>query len=553
MAKKKKQVEAPEIRSAITDGYGQYTGSFALPTLAGTTVTTETSLTIAAVWQAVNIYANTIAALPRIVGERDRRGGHSPAYDHPLFDLVHIRPNRISTSFRFWQTVISHALTFGNSYSEITSKDGYATDLHLLDPKNIHPHMDEKGELFYHFTREKIDVPASKILHIAGLGFDGIKGYSPIHMARDILGLAIAQNNYQSSLMGNNAQPTGYLEYPNTLRDDQKGRLRDSWNKIHQGSERSGNLAILDGGIKWVATSFSPVDQQLILSLQWSVSQVARLFNLPPHMLGQMDSATFGNIEEQNIQFYQMSLLPWLENIEQELNVKLLPREDRRDFVIKHEVRSLLRGNLAAQTAYNTAMFNMGAVSINEIRLSEGDIPLDDPGADKHWVPTNNLTAIEDMGKTIPIPVIKLDPDDDLDETEVKPEEDEPERLPPGALDSVRALVLDPVGRMVRREILAARTASKKPDFREWISAYYRKHEPLITESIEPALRTLAIIEGKSHDPEGLARVLAKGSREALDGLAVCVPPDELPEAVERLTATWLEARSDEAKRWLGN
>lgn len=611
--------ELPEVRQYINDGSGEFTGSFAHPTLSGVSVNEHTALTIAAVWQAVNIYANTVASLNLYVAERDRRGGHSPAYDHPVYDLVHCRPNKIITSFRWRQTAVSQLKTAGNSYSEILfDKEGNATELHLLDHRNVNPWLDEKGDLYYRLFREKIDLPAYKVLHFAGLGWDGLKGYSPIHMSRDVLGLAIAQNNYQSSLMGNNAQPTGYLKYPNKLKDDQQARLRESWNAVHQGTERSGSVGILTGGVEWVATSFSPVDQQLIAQNNWSVSQVARLYNLPQHMLNQMEGATFSNIEEQNIQFVQQSLTPLLVSIEQEMNWKLIKPEDRHEFTIRHDVRSLLRGNTAAQTAYNQSMFSMGALSINEIRLSEGDTPIDDAAGDWHFVATNNLTAVENMGKGKVMSALEdKQPDKQIDDPTDKPETDvantalngaqisslleiitqvatgllpvesakgliaasfptlgesqvgaildslegfqpktdapldAPDEPKTDTLDALRSLVLDPVGRMLRREIQAVKTASKKPEFRQWLQSYYPKHRDLVVESVSPALLALSKVEGRERDPGELANRLIEINRTLLDDLSTCCPEPELPQAIERLTSTWLDQRSQETEQWI--
>jgi HK97 family phage portal protein len=595
--RKRPAKQSPEIRTSITDGFGEYTGTFSLPTLAGPSVTASTSLTIPAFWQAVSIYANTIASLDLYVAERDPRGGHTPAYDHPIYDLVHCQPNKITTSFRFRQAFMSHVLTHGNAYCEIErDQDGEPVQLHLLHPSNITPFLKDDGSVWYRFIREHIEVPARDILHFAGMGFDGLKGYSPVHVARNALGLAIAQENYQSSLMGNNAQPTGYLEVPEKMRDDQQSRLRDSWNKVHQGSDRNGQFAILSGGMKWVTTAFSPVDQMLIEQCDWSVAQIARLFNLPLFMLGEDPNAP--KDEEEKMMAFSRSLLPWMKTVEQEMDFKLLTKEDRQDgFLVTHNMKSLLRANTAAQTTYNQSMFAMGALSINEIRLSEGDIPIDDPQADNHWIPTNNLTAIEEMNKVEPT-TTEQEPTDEVDNIQgtalngaqiasllaivsqvsqglipsesakglieatfptltsqqidnilgsivAKPQEEpiqatqEPDPLPPGALNAMRDLVLDPVGRMIRREVLAARNASKKADFRDWVSNYYPKHRSLVIESILPAINAYNLTLGKTLDAEALATTLVETSRERLDGLAVCVPPEELPEAVERALDGW--------------
>jgi len=341
----------PEVRSTSFDGTGSFTGAFSIPTLSGSTVNEQTAMTVTAVWQAVHIYANTIGALDLYVAERDKRGGSRPAFEHPTYDLVHTRPNRITTSFRFRQSLIAHALTHGNGYAEIERLGNQPVALHLIDPRNVRPTILEDGRLVYHLVKEGKDVAARDMVHIAGLGWDGIKGYSAITFGREAIGVAIAQQAWEGALYGNSAVPNGYLKYPGTLKQDTKDRLRDNWNKEHQGADRSNKIAVFDAGLEWVATSFSPEDAQLILSRGFSIAEIARLFNLPQHMLGQMEHSTFGNIEEQNIQFYQLSLMPWLVNIEQELNLKLFSAAERKQFFVRHDINSLLRGNIAAQTA----------------------------------------------------------------------------------------------------------------------------------------------------------------------------------------------------------
>lgn len=578
---------------------GGFVGGFTTPTLSGSSVTPQSALTITAVWNAVNIYANNIACLNLYVAERDPRGGIRPAPEHPSYSVVK-KPNRLTTSFRFRQSIIGHALTFGNGYAEIEFSGSYPVALHLLDPRNITPFIDEDGNLWYKLNHGP-SLPASKVVHIAGMGWDGIRGYSPITLARESLGLALAQQNYQSALIGNGAVPTGYLEYPGALDEVAKNKLRDGFNKVHQGAERAGNVALLTGGIKWVQTSFSPADAELLTSRNFSIAEVARLFNLPQHMLGQMDSATFGNIEEQNIQFYQSSLMPWLVSIEQELDAKLFSIPDQSRFFVQHDVKSLLRGNLAAQTARETALFNIGVLSINEIRSDEGLNPVE--GGDRRFVPTNNMSALDDLMRPPTVPTTDATVPQTTDATEIQdtalngaqieslleivgdvasgtlpiaaakglisaafptlsqakidailgpmtgftpsPSEDKG-KLPDGALDALRGALVDPVSRMVRRECQAVRKQAKRADFADWLDEFLPAHVATVAESIGPALRALGTIQGQDHDPRSVAESMAEESREKLRGLVVCVPPDEMPEAVDKVCADWELSRANE-------
>lgn len=439
MAKKlrKRMPRARETRSISTDGTGNFSGIFSLESNAGVMVNPHNALTITAVWNAVNIYSNTIAGLDRFVAERGAMGGHSPAPDHPCFDLVRARPNRNMHAFAFFQTMVSHKKTYGNAYAEIVRKNrGLIDQLVILDPRNVQPRLDDKGNLWYRLEREGKDLAASEVVHFKGLGFDGLKGYSPITIARESIGLAMAENKFAGSTYGNGAIPNGMIKFPGDKTEEALSGYRKKWNRMHQGPDRAGSIGFLFAGAEWVQTAFSPADAQLILSRNFSVAEVARIFNLPQHMLGNLDKATFGNIEEQNIQFYQLSLMPELEEMEAELDLKLFGPRDRSKFFVHHDVGGLLRGNLAARTARDVAMFGIGGRTINQLLINDGLNPIANPMFDMHWVASNNFAPVELMDQTQPVPLDQADPDDVQDAT---PEE---EITLPDQVDAERALSL---------------------------------------------------------------------------------------------------------------
>jgi HK97 family phage portal protein len=609
-----------EERSISVDGTGSFTGAFTLPTIAGAVVTEQTALSIAAVWRAVHIYADTIAKMGLKVYEASEGGGSLPAPEHPNDRLLAIRPNRVNTAFRFWQTIVGHARTRGNGYAEIErGPDRMPVALHLLDPRNVDPQpTEDKKGIVYRLIKEGKDLPARDVVHIAGMGFDGIKGYSPVTFGREMLGATISQETYQSGLMGNSASAGGFLEIQGNPKQDAIDRLLDNFNKRHQGSERAGNTGALTHGAKWVQTSFSPADAELILQRGFSVAEVARFWGLPVHMLGgPVEAGTLGSLEEQNRQFYELSLMPWLESIEQELNIKLFPSREWGYYFVKFDVRSLLRGNVQAQTQENKEYFSVGVFTQNDILRSLGMNPIGELG-DKHYIPTNNLTAIEDIRPAGPkvgtdpaLPEIPHAGETDPAATEVtdvqatamngaqiasllqiitavtagtlpadsakgligasfpvlttdqvdailtplatfKPAGETPAAPPPTTeppptaglatdlRDALRSILADPIGRMIRRECKAARSASKRGEtFLEWIDSYYVPHVGLVTESIAPAIRAITATLGHGLDAATIAGRIVEESRERLHGLVVCVPPDELPDAVDRVCLEW--------------
>jgi Phage portal protein len=292
-----------------------------------------------------------------------------------------------------------------------------------------------------------------------------------------------------------------------------------------------------------VQTAFSPQDAEVLLGQRFSVEEIARIFNLPPHMLGVMEGTNFATIEEQNIQFYQMSLMPFLVAIEQEFANKLLGPIERTRYEIRHDVDTLLRGNTAAQREQEKADLATGVRSVNEVRIGRGFNPLDDPSADKHWIPTNNLQALEDMGKTAPEPAVETDPDTATEEDTTLVKAPEPRSLESADL-AVRNVVAEVFGRMIRRECQAIRQAAKRDDFREWIGPFYAKHAGHVAESTGMVCHLAATLIGRSIDPAEIAAGIAAESAERLRGLVVCVPPDEMPGAVDRVCSEWESTRA---------
>lgn len=390
---------APEARGGDGSWGGGFHGGYAFPTLAGPPINERSALGVAAVWAAVNCYVNTIGSLDLYIASTDKRGGRRPAPDHPAYDIIRRRPNPMSTSVRFRQALVGHAITRGNGYAGITwdSKGRRPVRLDLLDPRETNPCC-EGGKVVYRQDHGP-DLPAEDVIHIAMFGWDGVQGYSPITVARETLGVAAAQRDYQAGLFGNSAAAQGHLEVAGRLDAKKKQELRDDWNRLHQGADNAGNVGILDSGMKWVQTNFSPQDAQMIMGANFSVAEVARIFNLPQHKLNLLENTSFATVEEMNIDYYQTSIMPWLVAIEQELDNKLLGKIERQSYFVTHDARTLLRGNSAAQLAQDQVDLGTGVRSINEIRIGRGLEPLDEEQANYHWVQSiSNLQPIEMMG-----------------------------------------------------------------------------------------------------------------------------------------------------------
>ena len=263
--------------------------------IAGKPVTERTAMQMTAVYACVRILAESIAGLPLHL-YRYKGNGKEKAIDHPLYALLHDEPNPEMTSFVFREALMSHLLLWGNAYAQvIRNGKGEVTALYPLLPNRMTVDRDEHGRLYYRYQRgsdeateekkakqETVILQPSDILHIPGLGFDGLVGYSPIAMSKNAIGLAMAAEEYGSKFFANGAAPAGVLETPTLIKDVSK--LRDSWNEAYGGSRNAGKVAILEQGVTFKPISMSPQDSQLIETRKYQLDEIARIFRIPPHL-----------------------------------------------------------------------------------------------------------------------------------------------------------------------------------------------------------------------------------------------------------------------------
>jgi HK97 family phage portal protein len=532
-----------EASRSMNDGPGMLQHGFVNPslgTLAGPAITSRTALTIAAVWSAVSQIVNTASMLPLFVAERDERGGRKPARDHWAFELLNLRPNCRSTSMRLRQAWIGHACTKGNGYLEIEwdIRGREAIALHLLDPGEYEPVEDQGSVVYRPKHGDAPDIPSSNILHLAMWGWDGVKGYSPVEYHAEGLGVAKAQTVYQAGLFGNGAQTQGHLEMVGRLTPTQKQQEREAWNSMHQGANKAGVLGILSEGTKFVQTSFSPQDAELILGCHFSVEEVCRIWNISPSRLG-LPGAPSKSEEDETTSFLTWTIGPWLKAIQEECDLKLLSRAERVSYFITHDLSEIDRGNIATQTSRDQTDIASGVASINEVRTRRGLERIENPYADKHWIPTNNLTALEDMGKSTPPPT-------------TQPAVNQPGEKPPaglpgrssGHLSAVRGVMLETIQRMLKVECNALKRAASKERLDLWVEDYYARHSSKLAEALTPSTVPLALAIGREIEPLALARDWTAESRRTLKNLYTTITPDEMPAAIAKLCGNWLETRA---------
>lgn len=376
-------------------------------TNAGKVVNERTAMQMTAVYACVRILAESIAALPLHVYQQGENGNRAKAEDFPLFFLLHDEPNPEMTSFVFRETLMTHLLLWGNGYAQVLRNGkGEVMALYPLLPNKMSVERDEKGQLYYRYTRNDQEPPTMKgnsvilmpedVLHIPGLGFDGLVGYSPISMTKNAIGLAMAAEEYGSRFFANGAAPAGVLEHPNVVKDVSK--LRESWNSAFGGTANAGKIAILEEGLHFSPISMSPQDSQLIETRKYQLDEIARIFRIPPHMVGDLEKSSFNNIEQQGLEFVKYTLDPWVVRWEAALSKALLTREEKRKYEIRFNVDGLLRGDYKSRMEGYAVGINNGFMCPNDARRLENmDLIPDEKGGNNYLI-QGAMIRLEDAG-----------------------------------------------------------------------------------------------------------------------------------------------------------
>jgi HK97 family phage portal protein len=377
-------------------------------TSSGKPVNEHTAMQITAVYSCVRILAETVAGLPLHVYKYNDSGGKEKYLQHPLYKLLHDEPNPEMTSFSFRETLMTHLLLWGNAYSQIIrNARGEVIALYPLMPNKMTVDRDKNGRLFYLYQRSTEDAPTlgkdnmvyldpSDVLHIPGLGFDGLVGYSPIAMAKNAVGLSMATEEYGAKFFANGATPGGVLEHPGTIKDPQK--IKESWNMAYQGSANSHRVAVLEEGMKYQQIGVPPEQAQFLETRKFQINEIARIFRIPPHMLADLEKSSFSNIEQQSLEFVKYTLDPWVVRWEQTMCRSLLRESEKPTVFIKFNVDGLLRGDYASRmNGYATARQN-GWMSTNDIRELENldKIPAE-LGGDLYLI-NGAMTKLQDAG-----------------------------------------------------------------------------------------------------------------------------------------------------------
>lgn len=355
----------------------------------------EQAMSIAAVTGCVRAISTAVASLPLSLYRREEDGDKTLERSHILYKLLHSTPNSINTSYTWRVQQMINLLLEGNAYSVIIrNNQGIPVELMPLESSNVRVIKYEES-IFYEV--QGVDQPLNSfdVLHISGLSFDGCYGYSPLQMYASTLGLGVKSREYASNYFSNGGNISGYLKSPSPLKPETIEQLRYSWNQKYSGIGNAHTTAVLPNGIEYHRMNLTPADSDLIRQMEFTREEIASIFAVPPSQIGIMkDSSSRANVEEQSIMFYRNCLLPYLVNIEQELNKKLLRDDEKDNLFFEFNASGILRGDIESRyNAYSIAR-QWGWLSANEIRTLENMNKVE--GLDEFLTPLNMSDATKE-------------------------------------------------------------------------------------------------------------------------------------------------------------
>ena len=368
--------------SSILGGTASVTGKIVNP---------STALQLTAVYACIRLLSETFASLPAILYRRLERGKER-AIDHPLYFVLHNIANKEMTSVEFRSTMMAHVLLWGHAYAEIVrNAAGEVKSLWPITPNRVTPYRNSRNELVY-----KVNLPDNEVAHLSAdrvLHISAMLGLSPIAQAREALGMTMAAEEYGARFFSNDSRPGGVLEHPGHLSKEAAQRLRESFESYNAGLANKHRVAVLEEGLKWQQIGLAPEDSQFLETRKFQIGEIARLYGVPPHMIGDTEKSTsWGTgIEQQNIGFITYSLRSWIVRWEQEVNKTLITKDERKFYFVEFLVDGLLRGDIKTRyQAYAVARQN-GWMNGNEIRELENMNPVD--GLDEYLVNGNMIPA----------------------------------------------------------------------------------------------------------------------------------------------------------------
>jgi len=366
-----------------------------------------------AVYACVRVLSETVAQLPFILYRRTATG-RERFDDHVLYGIVHDQPNPETTAYMFWETLMASLVLRGNAYAyvERDRMKRVGALWQFPDPSRMMVERDKITDALVYTYRLPTGQPEKytpkEILHLRGLSGDGVKGYSVLEMARNAIGLSAAAEDFGSRMFAGDATPSGILKHPRTLGPVGAENLKKTWTDAHRGKRE---VAVLEEGMDYQQIGIAPNDAQFLETRIFQIGDIARIFRVPPHLIGELSKATYSNIREQSAEFVKYGLQPWLIRIAQQCNMALLNERERREFYFEHLTDALMRGAQKERYDGYAVGRQWGWLSANDIRRTENMEPLPDDQGNIYMVPVNMVPA-DAVSRTPPVaPVVEPAPE----------------------------------------------------------------------------------------------------------------------------------------------
>lgn len=516
-------------------------------TAAGVNVDEDVALTATAIWNGVRVLSEANASMPLNVMEVSGRS-RVVASEHPAHRVLNA-PNDELTSFEFREMMQANVLLAGDAFAEIVfDGSGRPVQLWPIWPHRIQPvRLRDDGPLVYEVATpsgQKVVLPMERVLHIRGFSRGGLCGLNVVEAMRQSVGLTLALEQYGASFYGNGSQPGGVLKHPGKLSAEAKKKLKDAWERAQQGLGRAHRTALLEEGMEWQQMGIAPEQAQAIESRKFQVTEAARILNMPPHMLKDMERATFSNIEHQFIEFASITFRPWCVRFEQRYDKSLLLPSERGSYYAHYKIEGLLRGDIKTRYESYAVARNWSWLSANDIRELEDLNPIDEPWADDYLAPLNMVPASQSGIASDPAPAGRSDViRDRVARAHLPPFLAVAERLlggnGGGELGAVRA---------------AARKHPEEADFRAWLDTFVEQQAAFAARAFEPAVASLVASVYAALDPAGdpppavMARLAAdigvRWASECKDGVLGCLRSEDPHAALDTMLTEWAHERA---------
>jgi HK97 family phage portal protein len=532
---------------------------FSTSTPSGVSVTSDKALGLTAFWAGVRVISQTIAGLPCKPYERTPNGRRL-ADEHEVYQVLQVRPNPMMSPFTFREIRAAHCLTWGNSYAEIERDNaGRVMALWPLLPDRTGVEIKDGKKLYWTIiNNNKIYLASDKVLHVPGLGFDGLQGYNVIKVHRDSLGLSIAANEYGSTFFGNSGRPSGVLSHPGSIEPADRTQLREEWNQMHSGLTRAQRTAVLWGGMTWTPITLPPEEAQFLQTRDMQIEEIARILMINPIFLQHFSKVTTwgSGVMQFLTAFSKFTILPWLEREEDALNYELFKESERGKYYVKYSIEELMRGDPKMQAEILEIERRNGIVNADEWRQLKEENPLPGGLGKDYYMPWNMA----------PVSILQKQPEP---VRSVRQIESRSVDLRVKMREAHLAAFEDGVRRYVKRDVEGLKKAvnailKKREEpviaLKRWVEEFYPAQEKYIAQAMKPLVGALAaIVATAAADEVGADAVdvdqfvadyvlnLAKRESDSSIGQILAmireIPADELADKLITRADEWEEKR----------